>query len=121
MHTFRSIFAAVDDDTVVFVFGDHGMTASGDHGGESEMETTAALLVLTPRPLFDPQQVGKRRRGFLGEKFGSVRSTNAKERKEISCGFFYRLLVDPRIVINRVQSFQYKGEKEISCGFIIHV
>ena len=62
--TFRSIFAAVDDDTIVFVFGDHGMTASGDHGGESEMETTAALLMFTPRPMFDSQQVGRRRRGF---------------------------------------------------------
>ena len=55
--SFRSIFAAVGNDTIVFVFGDHGMTASGDHGGESEMETTAALLVFTPRPIFHPHQV----------------------------------------------------------------
>ena len=43
-----------------------------------------------------------------------------RERKLV-VDFFYRLLVDPRIVIYRVQSFQYKGEKEVSCGFIIHV
>ena len=41
----------------MFVFGDHGMTASGDHGGETELETTAALLVYTPSPLFPPTQV----------------------------------------------------------------
>ena len=55
--SFRSIFSAIDNDTIVFVFGDHGMTVSGDHGGESEMETTAALLVFTPRPIFNPHQV----------------------------------------------------------------
>ena len=53
----RSIFSAVGEDTVVFVFGDHGMTVSGDHGGETEMETTAGLLVYTPSPLFPPEQV----------------------------------------------------------------
>lgn len=67
MCTFRSIFAAVDKDTIVFVFGDHGMTASGDHGGESEMETNAALLVFTPRQMFDPRQVGKGRKVLGGE------------------------------------------------------
>lgn len=53
----RSIFGAVDEDTIVFVFGDHGMTVTGDHGGETELETTAALLVYTPTPLFPPMQV----------------------------------------------------------------
>ena len=53
----RSIFGAVDEETIVFVFGDHGMTVTGDHGGETELETTAALLVYTPTPLFPPMQV----------------------------------------------------------------
>ena len=48
---------ATDSDTIVFVFGDHGMTPTGDHGGETPLETDAALLVYTPRPLFDPKQV----------------------------------------------------------------
>ena len=51
------IFSAVGEETVVFVFGDHGMTVSGDHGGETEMETTAGLLVYTPQPLFTPEMV----------------------------------------------------------------
>lgn len=53
----RSIFGAVGEETIVFVFGDHGMTVTGDHGGETELETTAALLVYTPTPLFPPMQV----------------------------------------------------------------
>ena len=54
---YRSIFAEIDNDTIVFVFGDHGMTSTGDHGGETDLETDAALLVYTPRPLFVPDEV----------------------------------------------------------------
>ncbi|XP_050520153.1 GPI ethanolamine phosphate transferase 3 [Daktulosphaira vitifoliae] len=32
---------------ILFVFGDHGMTSNGDHGGESENEITSALFVLS--------------------------------------------------------------------------
>ena len=39
----------VDEDTLVMAFGDHGMTISGDHGGESEHETDAALYVYAPK------------------------------------------------------------------------
>ena len=39
----------VDKDTLVMTFGDHGMTISGDHGGESEHETDAALYVYAPK------------------------------------------------------------------------
>lgn len=41
----------------MFVFGDHGMTRGGDHGGESYLETGAALLVYSPRQLFCREQV----------------------------------------------------------------
>ena len=47
----------MDNDTIVFAFGDHGMTPTGDHGGETALETDAALLIYTPRPLFDPNLV----------------------------------------------------------------
>ena len=36
------------------------MTATGDHGGESENETGAALFVYSPRPLFCNKQVSNR-------------------------------------------------------------
>ena len=39
------------DDTVLFVFGDHGMTRTGDHGGDSEDELTAGLFVYSPAPI----------------------------------------------------------------------
>ena len=32
-------------DCVLFVMGDHGMTASGDHGGDSDDELNSALFV----------------------------------------------------------------------------
>ncbi len=53
----RSVVTSLDDDTIVFVLGDHGMTSMGDHGGETELETDAALLIYSPRPIFNPHQV----------------------------------------------------------------
>ena len=53
----RDVFNAITNDTIVFVFGDHGMTATGDHGGETPLETDSALLVYSPVPLFDPMKV----------------------------------------------------------------
>ena len=41
----------------MFVFGDHGMTKGGDHGGESYLETGAALFVYSRRHLFCNKQV----------------------------------------------------------------
>ncbi|CBN74927.1 conserved unknown protein [Ectocarpus siliculosus] len=41
----RTVFEGVDDETVVFVLGDHGMTEDGNHGGATPEETGAALLV----------------------------------------------------------------------------
>ena len=50
----------MNEDTIVFAFGDHGMTTTGDHGGESEDETGTALFVYSPRPLFCNKQVSNR-------------------------------------------------------------
>ena len=49
--TCRSVIATLDDDTVLFVMGDHGMTRTGDHGGDSDDEVDAALFVYSPKPL----------------------------------------------------------------------
>ncbi|TPX66621.1 hypothetical protein SpCBS45565_g04325 [Spizellomyces sp. 'palustris'] len=48
-----NIFQEVDDETVVFVIGDHGMDAKGDHGGDSENEINAGLFMYSKRPLTD--------------------------------------------------------------------
>lgn len=39
------------DDTILFVFGDHGMTKTGDHGGDSKEEVDAALFVFSPQQI----------------------------------------------------------------------
>ncbi|XP_071103788.1 GPI ethanolamine phosphate transferase 3-like [Haliotis cracherodii] len=39
------------DDTVLFVLGDHGMTKTGDHGGDSDDELEAGLFVYSPSQL----------------------------------------------------------------------
>ncbi len=40
--------AALQNDTILFVLGDHGMTRTGDHGGDSTDELDAALFVYGP-------------------------------------------------------------------------
>lgn len=39
----RSVVKKMDDDTLLIVLGDHGMNPKGDHGGDSDLETAAAL------------------------------------------------------------------------------
>ncbi|PHH83494.1 hypothetical protein CDD83_2981 [Cordyceps sp. RAO-2017] len=48
----RRLAAAVDDDTLLVVMGDHGMDSKGDHGGESDDEVEAALWMYSKRPVF---------------------------------------------------------------------
>ena len=54
---YSDVFNTITNDTIVFVFGDHGMTTTGDHGGETSLETDSALLVYSPIPLFDQRKV----------------------------------------------------------------
>lgn len=42
----------LENDTLLVVAGDHGMTMNGDHGGDSELEVSAALFLYSPIPLF---------------------------------------------------------------------
>lgn len=42
------IVRSMDNDTVLMVLGDHGMTNTGDHGGDSEAEVTSALFLYSP-------------------------------------------------------------------------
>ncbi|XP_026798572.3 GPI ethanolamine phosphate transferase 3 isoform X1 [Pangasianodon hypophthalmus] len=56
----RSVIKRLQNDTLLVVMGDHGMTDTGDHGGESQKETDAALFLYSGSPLFphpDAQQV----------------------------------------------------------------
>jgi len=55
----RAVISKLDNDTVLFVLGDHGMTSTGDHGGDSFNELDAALFVYSSSVISDtvPQQV----------------------------------------------------------------
>lgn len=48
----RSLVEHLANDTLLLVAGDHGMTETGDHGGDSEDEVNAALFVYSKAPLF---------------------------------------------------------------------
>jgi phosphatidylinositol glycan class O len=48
----RKVVAALDDDTLLVVMGDHGMDPKGDHGGESDDEVEAALWMYSKKGIF---------------------------------------------------------------------
>jgi len=49
------IIDKMDQDTTLIVFGDHGMTDSGDHGGGAELELRTILFAhqKTPFPMYE--------------------------------------------------------------------
>lgn len=40
----------MDDETTLVVFGDHGMTLDGSHGGSSEEEMRTVLFAYQKKP-----------------------------------------------------------------------
>ena len=38
---------SMSDDTLLVIFGDHGMTGTGDHGGDSRDESEAGLIIIS--------------------------------------------------------------------------
>ncbi|KAJ1417688.1 hypothetical protein B484DRAFT_400728, partial [Ochromonadaceae sp. CCMP2298] len=46
------VIAHLPPRSVLFLFGDHGMTDQGEHGGASEAETDSGLFVYTTEPRF---------------------------------------------------------------------
>ncbi|KAG0250824.1 mannose-ethanolamine phosphotransferase gpi13 [Mortierella polycephala] len=49
----EKVIASVSDDTLVVIMGDHGMNGHGDHGGDSDDEVEAGLVIYSKRKLFD--------------------------------------------------------------------
>ena len=47
----RNVTREMTPDTVLFVLGDHGMTRTGDHGGDSQDELEAGLFIYSPTQL----------------------------------------------------------------------
>ncbi|XP_066924304.1 GPI ethanolamine phosphate transferase 3-like [Clytia hemisphaerica] len=52
----KDLTETMDEETILFVMGDHGMTRSGDHGGDSKDEVMAGLFVYSKKGLFQPTQ-----------------------------------------------------------------
>lgn len=50
----KKLSQTIDDDTMLLVMGDHGMTATGDHGGDSADETEALLFAYSKQKPFVP-------------------------------------------------------------------
>ncbi|XP_016078474.1 PREDICTED: GPI ethanolamine phosphate transferase 3 isoform X3 [Miniopterus natalensis] len=48
----QGVVERLENDTLLVVIGDHGMTNSGDHGGDSELEISSALFLYSPTALF---------------------------------------------------------------------
>lgn len=57
MNGCRSVVQSLDNDTILFVLGDHGMTKTGDHGGDSNDELEAALFVYSNKGFGSSQKV----------------------------------------------------------------
>ncbi|XP_073845761.1 phosphatidylinositol glycan anchor biosynthesis class O [Musca autumnalis] len=54
----RNVVSQMSDDTTLLVMGDHGMTISGDHGGDSNDETNALLFAYTKKAKFLSAEYG---------------------------------------------------------------
>ncbi|XP_052099018.1 GPI ethanolamine phosphate transferase 3-like [Mytilus californianus] len=57
----RNVTRLMKDDTILFVMGDHGMTKTGDHGGDSKDELEAALFVYSPAQITSQHNLWKER------------------------------------------------------------
>ena len=55
--SFRNVTSNLSEDTILFVLGDHGMTSSGDHGGDSAEELGAGLFIYSPTRLHRMEKV----------------------------------------------------------------
>ncbi|EDW85727.1 uncharacterized protein Dwil_GK22996 [Drosophila willistoni] len=53
-----SVVQQMDDATTLLIMGDHGMTASGDHGGDSDDETNALLFAYSKKNRFYGSDAG---------------------------------------------------------------
>ncbi|XP_043474221.1 GPI ethanolamine phosphate transferase 3 [Leptopilina heterotoma] len=49
----KRIVENLEEDSILMVIGDHGMTETGDHGGSSSSEIDAAMFVYSKIPLID--------------------------------------------------------------------
>ncbi|KAJ8041849.1 GPI ethanolamine phosphate transferase 3 [Holothuria leucospilota] len=53
----KSVVNKLEEDTLLLVLGDHGMTKTGDHGGDSPEEVGAALFAYSPSQLWHKEEI----------------------------------------------------------------
>ena len=53
----KNITQLMDNETILLVFGDHGMTNMGDHGGATYLETASALFAFTKSGFSFPSSI----------------------------------------------------------------
>ena len=51
------------EDAILLLFGDHGMTDAGEHGGSSQSETDSGLFVYSKKPIFTVSRLQAEVRG----------------------------------------------------------
>jgi arylsulfatase A-like enzyme len=94
-HLVGDLAKRLSDDTLLLVLGDHGMTPSGDHGGNSDAERLSALFAYT-----------KRADGFAGTPFDSATTNNGggsaecRETKREDTMVYYQVGVYRPILLN---------------------
>uniref|UniRef100_A0A8V8TPZ0 GPI ethanolamine phosphate transferase 3, catalytic subunit n=1 Tax=Homo sapiens TaxID=9606 RepID=A0A8V8TPZ0_HUMAN len=73
----QGLVERLENDTLLVVAGDHGMTTNGDHGGDSELEVSAALFLYSPTAVFPstPPEVSR----FLHTYSAATQDLQAKE------------------------------------------
>ena len=85
----RSVSEVIKEDTLLVVMGDHGMTSSGDHGGETQAEVEAALFLHSKSSLKP------------GSMLGNIRDSSQRRRDA---------LIDWEAVNNRLLGTSSDGE-----------
>ncbi|XP_034519958.1 GPI ethanolamine phosphate transferase 3 isoform X3 [Ailuropoda melanoleuca] len=112
----QGLVERLENDTLLVVIGDHGMTVTGDHGGDSELEISAALFLYSPKALFPgaPPEVSR----FLHTYSAAAQDLQVKELHRLQNLFskasadYQRLLQSPQgaeaalqTVITELQQF----------------
>uniref|UniRef100_A0A0N4Z269 GPI ethanolamine phosphate transferase 3 n=1 Tax=Parastrongyloides trichosuri TaxID=131310 RepID=A0A0N4Z269_PARTI len=55
----ENVIKEMDNDTILFVMGDHGMSNDGNHGGDSNLEIEAGFFAYAKKPIVYGKRVDK--------------------------------------------------------------
>uniref|UniRef100_A0A0K0DVD3 GPI ethanolamine phosphate transferase 3 n=1 Tax=Strongyloides stercoralis TaxID=6248 RepID=A0A0K0DVD3_STRER len=55
----RKVIEQMDNETILFVMGDHGMSNDGNHGGDSDLEIEAGFLAYSKTPIVHGKRINK--------------------------------------------------------------